>query len=350
MAARRVTLADVAAAAGVSGTTASLVLTGRGAELRISAAVQEKVRVTAEKLGYRPNAVSIGLRKGTTHTLGFVSDNVATSQLAGDMIQGALEAARQHGFMLFIAETEGSAKAEQALLHAMLDRQVDGVVLATMFTRHHRLPDGLDHMPTVLLNNLPDGPPTIDSVIPDEIEAGRAAARLLIEAGHRKIHLLGAGPRLTDVPPHSIAGRERLLGIRETMQDAGLKPASYHKLPDWIPPYGREAMQAVLDQDPDPQALICFNDRVAFGAYQVLDEAGLRVPDDVSIVSFDDYAIADWMRPGLTSIAIPHRAMGRKAVDLLVNRIAARGETPPEAVIHRIPMPVHVRDSVASKA
>ena len=349
LAKKRVTLADVAAAAGVSGTTASLVLTGRGSELRISTAVQERVRETADRLGYRPNAVSIGLRKGTTRTLGFISDNVATSQLAGDMILGALQAAREHGFMLFIAETEQSGNAERDLIHAMQDRQVDGVVLATMFTRTHKVPAGLTH-PTVLLNSVPTSRLELNAVVPDELEAGRAAARLLIERGHRKIYLVGAGPRLTDVPPDSIAGTERLQGIGEALRAAGIEPAGYFAMPDWTPPYGRAAVRELLQQDPSPGALICFNDRVAFAAYQVLGEAGLRIPHDVSIVSFDDYEIASWMRPGLTTFALPHKEMGRRAVELLIAQID-RGDTPVEPpAIHRIPLTLHTRESVASPA
>ncbi|HLT83518.1 MAG TPA: LacI family DNA-binding transcriptional regulator, partial [Phototrophicaceae bacterium] len=105
MTSKRVTLADVARQAGVSSSTASLVLSGRGRELRISDAVHDRVRTAAEELGYRRNTISVGLRKGSTNTIGFVSDTVASSQLAGGMIRGALEAARDSGYMLFMSET-----------------------------------------------------------------------------------------------------------------------------------------------------------------------------------------------------------------------------------------------------
>src|SRR4051794_40153526 len=140
---RRVTLADVAKTAGVSSTTASLVLSGRTRELRISRDVERRVRKAAEQLQYRPNIVSVGLRTGTTRTIGFVSDTVATSRLAGDMIKGSLEAARERGVMLFIGETEGEADLERGLLQAMYDRQVDGIILAAMYTRTIKVPKGL---------------------------------------------------------------------------------------------------------------------------------------------------------------------------------------------------------------
>jgi len=345
---KRVTLADVALASGVSSTTASLVLSGRGAELRISDAAQQRVREVSEALGYRPNIVSIGLRKGSSLTLGFVSDTVATSQLAGDMIKGALEAAHHRGFMLFIGETEGDAKVERRLLNAMLDRQVDGIVLASMFTQTRRLPSGLEHMPAVLLNALPQQRNTpIPTVVPDEFEAGQAAARLLLEAGHRTIHLVGAGPGPDDTPPGTIAGRERLAGILEVLGKARVAPASGHLCADWLPDYGWEATNAILGAGGAGQAIITFNDRLAFGAYQALHEAGLSVPDDMSIVSFDNHTLAEWLRPGLTTFAIPHYDLGRRSVELLLDVITAHEDGPPTpGAVHRLPMPLHSRASV----
>lgn len=351
MSPRRVTLVDVAKAADVSPTTASLVLSGRGRELRISQDVEQRVLKAAARLHYRPNIVSRGLRTGTTRTIGFVSDTVATSRLAGDMIKGALEAARERGVMLFIGETEGETELERGLLQAMHDRQVDGIILATMFTRKIRVPKALVPGPAVLLNALPMRPSPFPSVLPDEVEAGRAAARVLLRAGHRDaIHLIGAGPRMRDVPPGTVAGVERLAGIREALREGGAKIAGGRVCHDWQPDYGLAATRALLETE-RPRALVCFNDRLALGAYQALHDAGLRVPEDVSVVSFDDHPIASWIRPKLTTVALPHYELGRKAVDVLfakMGRLGADGDRNGE--VHRIPMPVRDRDSVAAPA
>jgi LacI family transcriptional regulator len=324
------------------------VLSGRGSELRISEAVQQRVREMSETLGYRPNIVSIGLRKGSSLTLGFVSDTVATTLLAGDMIRGALEAAHARGFMLFIGETEGDVNVERRLLHAMLDRQVDGIILASMFTQTRRLPSGLEHVPAVLLNALPlHRHPAIPTVVPDELAAGRAAARLLLEAGHRAIHLVGAGPGPDDTPLGTVAGRERLAGILEVLNEEGLEPASGHLCADWLPSYGWDATRQIIDAAGAGTAIITFNDRLAFGAYQALHESGMSVPDDMSIISFDDHPLADWLRPGLTTYAIPHHDLGRRSVELLLEVIAARDDGPAEPpAVHRLPMPLRMRDSV----
>jgi LacI family transcriptional regulator len=341
-------MADVAKAAGVSQTTASLVLSGRGRELRISQDVEQRVLKAAQDLNYRPNIVSVGLRTGTTRTIGFVSDTVATSRLAGDMIKGALEAARERGVMLFIGETEGDAELERGLLQAMHDRQVDGIILAAMFTRTIQGPPGLTSSPVVLLNALPDRPSPLPSVLPDEIEAGRAAARILLDAGHRDgIHLIGAGPGLRDAPAGSVAATERLTGIHEELATAGVSVAGGRICPDWQPEYGLAATHTLLE-DQRPRALICFNDRLAVGAYQALEDHGLKVPTDVSVVSFDDHPIASWIRPRLTTVALPHYELGRKAVDVLFAEMGRRQEgVDHEGRIHRVPMPVRDRESVA---
>ena len=144
----RITLADVARSAGVSQTAASFVLSGRREEMRISAAVEARVLRAVRETGYRPNIVSRSLRTGTSHTIGFISDTVATTPFAGHLIWGALDAAREKGHLLFIGETEGDPDLEQQLIEAMHDRGVDGIVLASMYTRKITVPKPLMDRPS----------------------------------------------------------------------------------------------------------------------------------------------------------------------------------------------------------
>ena len=340
-------MADVAKAAGVSRTTASLVMSGRARELRISEDVEQRVTRAAAELEYRTNMVSVSLRTGSTRTIGFISDTVATTQLAGDLIKGALEAARERGVMLFIGETEGDAELEQLLLRAMHDRHVDGLILTSMFTRTITVPKDAGGTPTVLLNALSREPSPLSSVVPDEIRAGRSVARALLKAGHREgIYVIGAGPGLHDGPPESVASVERLIGIRDEFAAAGVSVAGARACPDWQPEYGLDLTRDLL-RTTRPRALICLNDRVAFGAYQALEDAGLTVPTDVSVVSFDDHPLASWMRPTLTTVALPHYALGRKAVDVLFDEIGNQDKPRREGVVHRVTMPLCRRKSVA---
>ncbi|WP_086666594.1 LacI family DNA-binding transcriptional regulator [Lentzea kentuckyensis] len=342
------TLADIAAASGVSVTTASLVLTGRARELRISAEAERRVRSTAQELGYRRNLLSTGSRAGRTQTLGFVSDTVASSGWAADMVKGAVDAAYRHGFMLFVGESGGDPVVERTLVDAMQDRRADGVVFASTHTRPVAVPDGLYDAPAVLLNATPRTPLAIPSVLPDEVQAGRSAARVLVEAGHdRDIHLIGAGQYRNETPPHGIAAAERLLGLREVFAAAGAEVAGARSCPKWTQECGFEATAELL-RTHRPKALVCLNDHLASGAYQALAEAGLSVPEDVSLVGFEDHPVASWMRPRLTTIALPHYELGAWAVRVLVDLVVRRGRGVRAPMIHRVPMPVREGGSVAA--
>jgi LacI family transcriptional regulator len=344
---RRVTQADVAKTAGVSQATASFVLSGRSRQMRISRDVERRVRQAANELDYRPNSVSVSLRTGVTQTIGFISDTVATTPHAGTLIKGALEAARERGNLLLIGETEGDTELERLLLQTMHDRRVDGLILAAMYTRRIGVPKGPPDLPMVLLNALPKRPVGVSSVVPDEVRAGQDAADALLRAGFRDgIYLIGAGPGKGQRPPDSVAATERLAGLGDALAAAGTGYAGAFGCLEWEPEDGYRATRTLLAAA-RPQALICFNDRLALGAYQALHDHGLQVPADVSVISFDDDPIASWVRPRLTTLALPHYELGRRAVDVLFgkdDRPTARGE----ADIYRIRMPLRERDSVRS--
>lgn len=320
-----VQLRDVAERAGVSRTTASFVLNGRHVELGISEITRARVRRAAEELGYRCDMTERG------RIIGLVSDAITSEPYAGEMVRGALAAALAHDRLLVIAETDGDRRTEDDLLRGMLDRQVSGLVYGAMFTQTVTVPAVLDQQPVVLLNCLADPLPG-PAVVPDEVEGGRAAARGLLEAGHREnIYLVGERPRSL------YAARARGRGIRMELARAGVRLAGALDC-RWQPPDAYTAVRWFLRRT-RPAALICLNDRVALGAYQALQESGLRVPDDVSVVSFDDSVLAAWLRPGLTSVALPHHEMGRLATDLLI-----KGDRHP--AVHRVGMLLRSRGSI----
>jgi LacI family transcriptional regulator, galactose operon repressor len=342
---KRVTLADVARRAGVSQTAASFVLSGRRKEMRISEEVEARVLQTAREIGYRPNIVSRSLRTGTSHTIGFVSDTVATTSFAGHLIWGALDAARDRGHLLFIGETEGDPELERELIEAMHDRGVDGIVLASMYTRKVAVPERLTDGPAVLLNALPAVRSRIPSVLPDEVEAGRTVVQVLLDAGHRDgICLVGAGPEPKQGPKDSLAAVQRLQGIRRALRDADVDIAGAVACDDWQPDIGYSATRQLLEKT-KPSALICFNDRLSLGAYQALANAGLEVPHDVSVVSFDDDLIASWVKPQLTTVALPHYELGQAAISVLLDENHAQ-QPKRRPLIHRIRMPLRDRESV----
>jgi LacI family transcriptional regulator, galactose operon repressor len=336
----RATLADVARLAGLSKTAASMVLNGREGT-RLSAEAHQRVFAAAAELGYRPNVAARSLRTQKTSTFAFISDIVATTRFAGDMIRGALDAAREHDQVLLIAETQGDENFEQHAIDAMLDRQVDGVIYAAMATRQLVVPRALLAQPIVLLNATSVNP--VPCVMPDDEQAGQTVANALVEAGHReRIALIGRNRLKESDPEVSLAAHARLRGIERTLRAAGTRLCAGVSCPDWQPEHGFAAMRSLLRKPTRPTAVICMNDRLALGVYQALAEEGLGVPHEMSVVSFDDDAIAAWLRPGLSTAALPHEQMGRRAVELLL--------ADPVADRFLISLPLRRRGSIGAPA
>ncbi|KOX12647.1 LacI family DNA-binding transcriptional regulator [Nocardiopsis sp. NRRL B-16309] len=341
MAQRRVTLAQVAEEAGVSSTTASFVLSGR-TDMRISPDAQRRVREASDRLGYRPNLTARGLRTKVTHTFGLVSDIIASSGYAGEIIRGAVDEAATHQHMLFVGETQGDADLERQLVQELFDRQVDGLVYAVLGPRPCVPPETLRHRPAVLLQCIADGF-DLPKVMPDDAQAGRESARALMVVGHREgVYAIGAHHRTEAHPAGIPAGLARMNGVEEVMAEHGTRLAGALQC-TWEPAEGFAAVRSLLDSGVRPRALICANDRVAMGAYQALQEDGLRIPEDTSVVSVDNSDLATWLRPALSSVDLPYYEMGRLSVRLLAEPGDANG-------VHRVPMRMVARDSVAAPA
>src|SRR6266496_3168308 len=177
----RVGIRDVAAEAGVSVTTVSHILNEVEGK-RVSAQTRARVREVAERLGYAPNGLARGLRLRRSNVLGFVSDEIATTPYAGEMILGAQEAAAARGLMLLLLNTGGDPQLERREIDLLLQRQVDGVLYAAMYHRIVELPERLRSVPTVLLDAR-STEPTVSSVVPDEAQGGYIAVRELLDHG-----------------------------------------------------------------------------------------------------------------------------------------------------------------------
>lgn len=336
---RRVTLTDVADRAGVSATTASYILNDRSAQMRIAAGTEERVRRVARELGYRPNRSARSLRTASTATVGLISDFVAGGHFASQLLSGANEGARASDHLLVIGESEGDADVEKRLVEEMLDRQVDAIVYATVTTSEVRLPDALLQHRVVLLNCL-DPAAQVLAVVPDELEGGRTAGRLVVEsAAVGPVAVIGH-----DATPDAFAARLRVQGVQQQLAAAG-RPAAVlvPSEADVVPAY--DAVGAWLAAGHRPGALVCLNDRVAMGAYQALADHGLTVPDEVGVISFGASSLATWLRPALTCVALPYAEMGALAVRRVLERPMGAGSE-----VLRMPMPVHAGGSMRTSA
>lgn len=340
MTGKRVTLADVARLAGLSPTAVSLILNGRP-NTRLSQDARDRAFSAAQALGYRPNLSARALRGDKTHTIGFISDMVTTTRFASGLIEGTIAAAEEAGHVVLVMETNGDPRRQAVAVEAVLDRQADGILFASMRAREVDLPEVPAGTEVVMLNAA--SPIHRRSVLPDEEAGGRAAVDLLVQHGHRDgIALIGQRDQVSAELLRSIAVTRRMAGITEAMRAHHLSFIDEESISIWVPDRGYAATKAVLERGRPVTALLCLNDRIAFGAYQALADAGLSVPDDISVISFDDDELASYLRPGLTTIGLPHEAMGEKAVQLLLN------PSTDEEVL--IPMPTIARSSVGTPA
>lgn len=308
------TMHDVAAAAGVSQATVSLVLNSVSGA-RFSEQTRQKVQDAVEQLGYRTNAHAKVLRDGVAGMIGFVGDSVATSPFAGKIIEGAQERAWEAGLLLLTVNTGGDKALEAASLETLLSYKVAGVVYAAMYHRRLDVPRALAEVPSVVLNSQ-DRNGLFSSVAPDEERGGRTATEHLIEAGHVRIATITVDHLESRLP----AAIGRLDGYTKAMADAGLEV-----FPELVR-YGNgteldgfgHAMALLTLKEP-PTAIFCGNDRMAWGAYQAAAELGLTIPRDLSIVGFDNQeTLAPHLRPALTTLELPFEAMGQRAVEVIL--------------------------------
>jgi LacI family transcriptional regulator len=336
MTVKRPTLADVAARAGLSKTAASLILNNRPGS-RLAADSVERVRAAALELGYRPNPAAKVLLTGKTKTIGFISDQVTVTRFASAMIRGVLDVAAANNHTVLIAETGDDLDQDASALSAIFDRRADGVIFGMMAAREIEIPEIPGGLPVVLLNGRTSSGAA--SVLPDEYHAGYDVTKILLDNGHTQIGLVGDYPEAASNPRISIAVGQRFAGIAAALEDFGVELAVKEPVHPWEPKFGFAATTHLLSAAPRVTAIICLNDRLAFGAYQALQEAGLRIPADMSVVSFDDDEIADYLRPGLTTARLPYEAMGRQSVELVLG-LRDLNDNP------LVPMPVVARQSV----
>lgn len=346
---RAATLADVGRAAGVSAMAVSAVLNGAKTSSRISAETRARILAAAQRLNYRPNAAARALAARRMNTIGVavvINDGELNTYFL-EVFNGVLEAAAQHRQNTTVFTLHDWEQDARTRLPGFCDGRIDGLVLlAPRFTLEtaRTLPD---HTPYVTVHGN-TAIPGIINLESDEESGAAQIVRHLIQRGHRRIlHLTG---------DRGFLGSERRIrGYQRALAEAGIKPD-----PDWIvdsefhAPAGRRSMRAWLDThagQPPPDAIFCANDGIAVGVLEVLAEAGINVPGDISVVGFDDTLAARTTSPQLTTVRQPLRAMGRQAVESLLLQVETRHEHPTSEGQTSIVLPTEIvfRASVADR-
>jgi LacI family transcriptional regulator len=329
-----ITSRDIAKAAGVSQSTVSRALRG---DIRVAEATRLRVVEAAERLHYTPNVLARSLITNRTRTIGVVVSDITNPFYPEllDVLHGEI-ALCGYRTVLFNERTDDGGT--DTLLPQLAGRAVDGMVFAsvTLGSRSAELFSRAG-LPVVLLNRHVDGA-QVDRVISDNRAGGQLAARFLVETGHRRIALI-AGPSNTST------SRDRELGLRETLEELGLPlQERYRRAGDYSHQSGYQWCIDLLRVEPRPTVIVCGNDVIAFGALDAAKRLNIRVPEELSILGFDDIEMASWEVFSLTTIRQQLARMAKVSVRMLVERLEADGIQEPREVA--FPTQLVKRDTV----
>ncbi len=345
---RRPTMTDVAKAAGVSQSTVSMVLNNM-AGARLSVDTRARVLSVAMSLGYRlprrDAALQLGVPAGAEerNLVAYLVDELSTSPHPVQSVDGARDAAWQHGCVLSVAVTRGNPEQEQALITSYLAHpQLLGFVYSTIFTREVAVPPSLVSVPTVLLN-CHDSQFIGSTVVPSELAGGHAATEHLLNKGHTRIGFIN-GEHWMEAAKDRLKGYRRALATHDIAFDPQLVRDG-----DWNASSGYVITRELMQLERAPTAIFCANDLMAIGALDALHELGLAVPGQVAVMGYDDQEIAQHTRPPLSTALLPNYEMGRCALEALLettrNDVDAAIRPVGKPRLIKIECPVVIRES-----
>lgn len=311
------TIKDIAKRAGVSHSTVSRAL--RGNPL-ISDETTERIRLIAQEMGYHPSAAARSLKTNQTGALGVIVRNI-DDPFFSEILQGIEDVAQSEGYSLFISSSQNKTDRERLIVKAMREHRVDGVIICSTVFGASQSRELVEHsVPIVVVNNQAAEDYRY-AIHHDDVDGSRQITRHLIELGHRRIAYLG----------NSISGRttlDRQSGFQQEMQSAGrpVPPGYIHQVPGGEPEHGLAGVDHFLDLADRPTALVCFNDMMAIGVLKGLQQATVRVPEDVSVTGFDNIVLSAYTHPPLTTFDQPKHFIGAEAARLLLNMLRPDSE------------------------
>lgn len=334
---KRVSAADVAAEAGVSRTTVSFVINNTPGK-NISEETRQRVLSTAQRLGYIPDQEARRIAMARHHSIGLFichSQYVYSDAFISRVVEGMAQAVNRHRVRLVIHPV---TLYEESYLGLAKRDEVDGIVLINAHDDDPALTEVVEAgFPAVTMDYLPDMP--MDQVYVDNRAAAQEMVQYLIDLGHRDIGMI------THASTVFAASHMRLEGYLDALADAGLSSREeWIAYGDFSEHSGYEAMSSILESTPHPTAVFAANDVVAYGAMRAASDAGLIVPDDISMVGFDDDYLSRYLNPPLTTMALPASGMGSAAVSMLLRRVMKEEEGESARVV--LPCQIAVRGSV----
>lgn len=330
---RKVTIRDLAEAAGVSVTTVSQILNGKGE--RFSLDTRRRVHQLQEEMGYVPDFNARNLIMKSAQTIGVLVPNLG-NPFFSMFIRGVQETSRERHFIPLIFGANHDAQLESYYLEELIKRAVDGLIIASASITAEAIDNILkkNGIPYLLIDQ--NGGPSVDRVQINDVQGGQLAADHLLSLGHRKIAVVMPNEPTQNLQIRLAGFKRRLAEQQAELPDSAIIHSPMTKLG------GYQATQAVLAQH--PTAVFAINDETALGLMRGLHEQGIVVPDDISVLGYDDIDLDEYVVPKLTTIHQPVVTMGQQATSLLINRIKDQRQA---AQLVDLPVDLRQRESTA---
>lgn len=332
-----VTIRDVALSAGVSVTTVSHVI---NRTRFVAPETEARVRLAMEALNYRPNTLARSLRLGETKTIGLILPD-SSNPFFAESARLLEEAAFQQSYSLILCNSNGDPEKERRYTEVLFNKQVDGIIFMASGDDAPSVQELVARkLPVVVVDRMPENL-DVDAVVTDNFQSGYLATRYLLDQGHRRIGLIRG-------PSHLTPSAQRVAGYLRALEEAGIPAeAQLQVAGDFHPESGYRAAAILLQLPNRPTALFACNDLMAIGALRAIREAGLSIPEDLSLIGHDNIELASYIQPGLTTVAQPISHLAETSIRLLLERIRQ-----PEEKHQRIILPNHliIRQSTRSIA
>jgi DNA-binding LacI/PurR family transcriptional regulator len=307
----KATIYDVAKEAGVSIATVSKVINGKG---KISEETRGSVLAIMDRMDYQPSVIASALTGKKTFTLGLLVPDISNPFFA-EIARAIEDQSQRYGYSVVMCSTDNKDDKVERYIALLLQKSVDGIIIATGIDKINILEQLLSkRIPVVLLaREMPLV--AVNTVVVDDYVGGSMAANHLLELGHKRMAVLGESAKV-------VSSRERIRGFRQTLEDEQIPfREEWLKYCDYRIEDGKLKALELLQTEDRPTAIFACNDMLAVGALQAAKEAGVKVPDELSIVSFDNTILATVTDPQLTTIAQPMDYMGKAVVDLIVDEL-----------------------------
>lgn len=319
---KKVSIKDIASITGTSPTTVSFVLNGKAEEMRISIAITKKIFAAAKKYGYKPNQIAVSLRTGQSKIIGLIVESIGGA-FFGALAKVIEAEADKYGYRVIYCSTENNLKKGQEMIRMLSNQQVDGYIITPTVGMEKDIQELMTNKkPVVLIDSYFPGL-DVAHVLVNNYEGVKQGVTKFIEAGYRKIGFVTVDLDLIQI-------KERLRGYKETLKAAGIKVNSQLILKLAYNISKEDALKAIgayLKSNPALDAVFFATNYLGMRGLQSIVSAGLTIPDDIAMISFDDHEIFSFYPPGITAIQQPIEEIGFKAMDLLLTNLGKKTTT-----------------------